>query len=101
MYDDTDASEIDAFQTAISIFEHYMNDILHVSLNSITELPLSKICEVQGTEFQHVFIVSTAQVFKDLMEGFKGKGGKETNRLRSMRVPMSRARDSLFLISID
>lgn len=94
IYDDTDSLQRSTMlRQILFVLEYEFSTIARIE-------PLSNSKSIQGTEFQHVLILTTAQVVKDLTEGFKGKGGKETNRLRAMRVPISRARDSLFLIAV-
>jgi len=50
---------------------------------------------VKGLEFQHAFLVIGESLFDELENGFKGTGQARYHRRRLLRIPFSRAKDSL------
>jgi hypothetical protein len=50
---------------------------------------------VKGLEFQHAFLVIGKSLFDELENGFKGTGQGRYHRRRLLRIPFSRAKDSL------
>jgi hypothetical protein len=55
---------------------------------------------MKGVEFQHVLIWLSQDTFDLLKAPFQGKGNPVYDRLRLLRIPFSRARDSLTLVII-
>jgi len=53
------------------------------------------IDEIKGLEYQHVFIFINETLYKELEYGFKGSGQKTYHQRRLLRIPFSRAKDSL------
>jgi len=51
--------------------------------------------EVKGIEFQHSFFVISSKLFKELNVGFRGSGQKLFHQRRLLRIPFSRAKDSI------
>jgi len=56
---------------------------------------LHDVERVKGLEFQHVFVAISAQEYQRLAAGVKGMGGHDYNQLKLLRIPVSRAKDSL------
>lgn len=54
-----------------------------------------RLQEVKGIEFQHSFFVVGSKLFKELNEGFEGSGQKLFHQRRLLRIPFSRAKDSI------
>jgi hypothetical protein len=54
------------------------------------ELGLAK-----GVEYQHVIVVVGEKLFRQLDRGFEGSGQAQYNRRRLLRIPFSRAKDSI------
>jgi len=50
---------------------------------------------IRGLEYQHVFLFVKPDLFRELLNGFDGSGQAEYQRRRLMRIPFSRAKDSL------
>ena len=63
-------------------------------------LQLSQVEEVKGLEFQHVFIFLNRDEFTQIQNGFKGSG-RSTYRSRTLlRIPFSRAKDSVVTFAV-
>ena len=70
-----------------------------------TELlaPLSNNCtiklgetdKIKGVEFQHVILVLPASVYAELQNGFEGATQRGYAARRLLRIPISRAKDSI------
>jgi hypothetical protein len=56
---------------------------------------LSGIRAIKGLEFEHVFVFITRGLFAQIQNGFSGSGQAEYNKRRLLRIPFSRAKDSL------
>jgi len=65
------------------------------------ELFLEEVEEVKGLEFQNVFVFISREIYNQLQEGFKGTGRTIYNKMRLMRIPFSRAKDSVVTFAID
>ncbi len=71
------------------------------SLNYIREAPLGRIEQSKGLEFQHVFIFIKRDVFDEIQNGFEGSGTATYIKRRLLRIPFTRAKDSLAIFAID
>lgn len=56
---------------------------------------LDSIGEVKGLEYQHALLLLSGPKFRFLERGFEGSGQREYNLFRLIRIPFSRAKDSL------
>ena len=56
---------------------------------------LNDIPTLKGLEFQHVLLVLNEDLFRQVNTGFTGSGRAEYLRRRLLRIPFSRAKDSL------
>jgi hypothetical protein len=54
-----------------------------------------RLTEVKGIEFQHAFFVIENDMFVELNDGFQGSGRKLFHQRRLLRIPFSRAKDSI------
>jgi hypothetical protein len=50
---------------------------------------------VKGLEFQHVFLVLAKELYDEIEHGFNGSGQSRYLARRLLRIPFSRAKDSL------
>jgi hypothetical protein len=50
---------------------------------------------LKGVEYQHVFLVLSAKLYTEVENGFEGSGKRLYNERRLLRIPFSRAKDSL------
>jgi hypothetical protein len=57
-----------------------------------------EISSIKGVEFQHVLVVIGPELYAQLEQGFEGSGQAVYNRRRLLRIPFSRARDSLITL---
>ena len=57
--------------------------------------------EVKGIEFQHSFFVISSKLFKELNVGFRGSGQKLFHQRRLLRIPFSRAKDSIVTFCVN
>jgi DNA replication protein DnaC len=67
----------------------------------VKQLPLSNVNRVKGPEFQHVFIFIERLLYQELNNGFQGTGTKTYEQRRLLRIPFSRAKDSLVIFAVD
>lgn len=65
------------------------------------ELTFNKIEDIKGLEFQHVLIFISQTLYNELNRGFKGAGQKNYNYRRLLRIPFSRAKDSIVVFCVD
>ncbi len=63
--------------------------------NYVAEISLDTLNDVKGMEYQHVFVVLDQEHFNEIQNGFSGTGRKVYNQRRLLRIPFSRAKDSL------
>jgi hypothetical protein len=56
--------------------------------------------QAKGVEYQHVFLVMGRALFDQLDAGFEGTGQSLYERRRLLRIPYSRAKDSLALFAL-
>ncbi|MBK8464928.1 MAG: hypothetical protein IPL32_03780 [Chloracidobacterium sp.] len=69
-------------------------------LNYIREAPLERIEQSKGLEFQHVFIFIKRDIFDEIQNGFEGSGTATYIKRRRLRIPFTRAKDSLAIFGI-
>jgi broad-specificity NMP kinase len=55
---------------------------------------------VKGVEFQHVFVIVSAKICRQLNEGFQGSGRRTYDQRRLLRIPFSRAKDRLVIFTL-
>jgi len=78
-----------------SFFEADLNE------NHIKIVRSNQVEDIKGVDFQHVVIVLLENTFTALQAPFQGSGKAKFNNRRLLRIPFSRARDSLSLIVLD
>jgi hypothetical protein len=61
----------------------------------VQKLSFRDVEQIKGLEFQHVFIFMTQSKFQEIQTGFTGSGQKTYHQRRLLRIPFSRAKDSL------
>lgn len=61
----------------------------------VVEISLETLNDVKGMEYQHVFVVMDQEQFNEIQNGFSGTGRKVYDQRRLLRIPFSRAKDSL------
>ena len=64
-------------------------------------LTLNEIQSIKGLEFQHVFLFLTRDLYEQIEYGFRGSGQRVYNQRRLLRIPFSRAKDSLVTFVLD
>jgi hypothetical protein len=69
--------------------------------NYVKVLSFDEVNEVKGLEFQHVFIFINTDLWEEIQTGFKGTGQPIYNQRRLLRIPFSRAKDSLVIFAIE
>jgi hypothetical protein len=67
--------------------------------NYVKKLSFFEIEDIKGLEFQRVFIFVEQQLFHELQYGFEGSGQNVYHRRRLLRIPFSRAKDSLVVFA--
>lgn len=72
-----------------------------IQRNYVKILLFDKANEVKGLEFQHVFIFINKDLYEEIQTGFKGTGQSIYNQRRLLRIPFSRAKDSLVIFAIE
>ena len=60
-----------------------------------------RLQEVKGIEFQHSFFVISLRLFVELNVGFRGSGQKLFHQRRLLRIPFSRAKDSIVTFCVN
>ena len=70
-------------------------------INYVKTLSLDEAIDVKGLEFQHVFIFINKTLFDEIHNGFKGTGTRVYEKRRLLRIPFSRAKDSLVTFALD
>lgn len=69
--------------------------------SQFVELTFNRIEDIKGLEFQHVLIFINQALYNELHKGFKGAGQKNYNNRRLLRIPFSRAKDSVVVFCVD
>lgn len=69
-------------------------------IDYVRRTTLSRIQELKGLEFQHVFIFMDTKAFHEIQNGFSGTGQRIYNQRRLLRIPFSRAKDSLVTFAL-
>lgn len=57
----------------------------------------NQVKDVKGVDFKHVLVILSKETLEALQQPFQGSGRPKFNDRRMMRIPFSRARDSLSL----
>jgi hypothetical protein len=78
------------------------NDVLEplIRREYVRILPFDQVQQIKGLEFQHVFVFIKQTLFDQLQSGFSGSGQKIYNQRRLLRIPFSRAKDSLVVFAM-
>jgi hypothetical protein len=80
--------------------------LLSESLQSrISSIPHDQIVfsdseHVKGMDYQHCMMILSKPLYKDISKGFEGSGRKSYDRFRLFRIPVSRPKDSLFVVVV-
>jgi hypothetical protein len=61
----------------------------------VRQLPLTDLEAIKGLEFQHVALILSRERYEAICDGFSGTGRRLYNDYRLLRIPFSRAKDSL------
>ena len=56
---------------------------------------LDHVRDIKGAEFQHAFLFLAPRTHREIEYGFRGSGQLTYNRRRLLRIPFSRAKDSM------
>jgi hypothetical protein len=54
----------------------------------------------KGMDYQHCLMVLSKKLYKDISKGFEGSGQKAYEKFRLFRIPVSRPKDSLFVVVV-
>ena len=60
----------------------------------------SESVNVKGMDYQHCLMVLSKGLYKDISKGFEGSGQKSYEKFRLFRIPVSRPKDSLFIVVV-
>ena len=63
-------------------------------------IPIDRVQRAKGLEFQHSFVLLGKQLFDELNVGFSGAGQDKYAKRRLMRIPFSRAKDSMVVFVV-
>lgn len=66
----------------------------------VHSVSLNDLPEIKGLEYQHVFILLSIETFQEIEQGFRGSGRKTYDERRLLRIPFSRAKDSLVTFAL-
>jgi len=85
-----------------SMAPRWLNDELTIWQNKykIKLVNPHELHEVQGLEFQHAFCFMSLRLFEELHEGFSGSTRAIYNQRRLLRIPFTRAKDSVVLFAL-
>ena len=72
-----------------------LRDIPHQRVEFDPASRWSSLREIKGLEYQHVMLVINRVLFEELESGFEGSGQNVYHARRMLRIPFSRAKDSL------
>ena len=61
----------------------------------IREVELNAVKAIKGTEYQHALVFISEALYRQVEDGFCGTGQRVYEQRRLLRIPFSRARDSL------
>jgi len=70
------------------------------NLGYVKQMNLADANKIKGLEYQHAFIFIDSDKYQDLIEGFEGTGQTQYEHRRLLRIPFSRAKDSLVVFAI-
>lgn len=67
----------------------------------VTPLPLTDVQAIKGLEYQHVVLLLDDSTYRATQKGFEGSGQAHYAEYRRLRIPFTRARDTLgvFVVS--
>ena len=68
---------------------------------SVMSYASSSVADMKGLEFQHVLMFLSPARFRGLTEQFDKSGKPEYNARRLLRIPASRAKDSLIIFVLE
>ena len=73
----------------------------YVKTISFNETGFHHVKKIKGLEFQHAFLFFNKKLFEDLQKGFRATGKNVYEQRRLLRIPFSRAKDSLVTFAIE
>lgn len=73
----------------------------YVKTITFDENKFEQVNKIKGLEFQHVFAFINKNLYDELQNGFRGTGQNVYKQRRLLRIPFSRAKDSLVTFAID
>lgn len=82
------------FDPETSVPDAYMDLVERCDI-SWRSCSIRDVGQIKGLEFQHVFLFLGEKLFGQLERGFEGSGQAEYAARRLIRIPVSRAKDSL------
>jgi hypothetical protein len=56
---------------------------------------LGRLGSIKGLEYQHVILILSERRYRELQEGFSGSGPRLYQDYRLLRIPFTRAKDSI------
>jgi hypothetical protein len=74
---------------------HLASNLTKLDARGVSVVHLHNVHQVKGVEFQHVFVAISGHEYQRLNAGAKGMGRRDYDQLRLLRIPVSRAKDSL------
>jgi hypothetical protein len=77
---------------AVSVPDTWRTLLAHAG---VREIGISDIQSIKGLEFQHVLLILNEDLYRQVDEGFRGTGRAAYLQRRLLRIPFSRAKDSL------
>ncbi len=82
---------------------HHAKDVISPleKIGYVTQMNLANVNGIKGLEYQHVFIFIDKKKYQELVQGFEGTGRATYESRRLLRIPFSRAKDSLVVFQID
>jgi hypothetical protein len=81
----------------LEIPRHIQSEIMSIPHDLIS---FSQSERVKGMDYQHCLMILGKDLYKNISKGFEGSGRKSYDRFRLFRIPVSRAKDSLFIVVV-
>ena len=82
---------------AVDVPKRWLDAIADLWVNQIT---INRLNDIKGLEYQHVAIILSADLHHELEAGFTGSGCRIYEERRLLRIPFTRAKDSLAVFVI-
>jgi hypothetical protein len=91
---------VDATADVLWDWEKLLKGLSYIDVRFDPDGHWSELLSIKGLEFQHVFLVIGQDLYQVLEKGFRGSGRTVYHARRLVRIPFTRAKDSLVTLVI-